>query len=198
MNVPHHCIVTVSVAMLREQSSKESYFLVITTSSRSTCRTSAVLCSRWQLGARPVPSVLIGGLGKTHGILQLAGCGFEAALCLEPRPCERGLARRLVEFFFTHGVASFAEPAWIEDMSIFLLRAGCSQRHARSPLLPPSKELTESSLWELSLAHAGLQHAAVESLHLEAVVAQTHVPQAAPAARERVPWRQGEHDASCF
>ena len=68
VNVPHHCIVTVSVAMLREQSSKESYFLVITTSSRSTYRTSAVLCSRWQLGARPVPSVLIGGLGKTHGI----------------------------------------------------------------------------------------------------------------------------------
>ena len=68
VNVPHHCIVTVSVAMLREQSTKESYFLVITASSRSTCRTSAVLCSRWQLGARPVPSVLIGGLGKTHRI----------------------------------------------------------------------------------------------------------------------------------
>ena len=30
---------------------------------------------------------------------ELSGCAFEAALCLEPRPCERGLARRLAEFF---------------------------------------------------------------------------------------------------
>ena len=30
---------------------------------------------------------------------QLPGCGLEAAPCLEPLPCEGGVARRLAEIF---------------------------------------------------------------------------------------------------
>ena len=36
--------------------------------------------------------------------VEVSGCYFEAALCPEKRPCERGLARRLAEFFLKNGV----------------------------------------------------------------------------------------------
>ena len=83
-------LVTVPVALLRDRVPR-GHTLVTTTSSRCTCRTSAVLVASSSSGCGLLLehlSVLIGGQGGDCAATLAAGSS-----------CERGAARRLAEFF---------------------------------------------------------------------------------------------------